>query len=268
MHLPATEFVLHCPAMSTHTDAPLALVGYPATTARAFRELGFTAMSVPTDHAREVAAACQTLKFSGALIAPAYQKQWLEATHADHEARRVGRVDAAAFPGLGGAPQGTFAYADALADTLSASGYAAHGASALILGQSASDLAIAAPLLRQGFSDIGLAADSAPEAEKAIRDLPVGLRIYPMTRRDDSLKSFADRADFVVVTAGSLPHGLLQPFHTLLDLTGQTTHTTSGATILSLHDLGAYHLSRQLVHATGQRLHPQELVRLAQMLHG
>lgn len=246
-------------------DAPLALIGYSSETARALRELGLTALLVPDAPPAEVISACQTLKFSGALLAPPPGRAWLDAVMADSDARRAGRVDAVSFHGAAGA-QGTFAYAEALSDAVRASGYAAVGASLLVIGHSVSDMVLAAPIARLGFTDIGLAADSAPEAERVRRELPAVPRLFPVSRRDGTVKALADRSDLIVLTAGELPKDLLQPYHTLLDLTGKLQVTASGASLLPLHDLPANHLARQLNHATGQQFQISELRRVAQVM--
>lgn len=238
--------------MFTPADAPLALVGYSSAVAQALRGLGITAIPVPAEHPADIIAACLTLRFAGALIAPAQQLAWFDAAQPDTDAKKVGRVDTLAFHGAAGTA-GTFAYADALSDTIEDGGYAARGASLAIVGRSASDLAMAAPVVRLGFTDIGLVADSAPEAEKAIRDLPSGLRIFAMSRRDAAIKSLASRSDLLVLTAGELPAGILEPYHTLLDLTGRVKSNTSGASLLNTDNLQLFHLARQLYHATGQR---------------
>lgn len=247
------------------SDAPLALMGYPTAAARALRELGFVALHVPTDDLKHVMDACQTLKFSGALVHPSQEAHALDAVQADSTARKVGRVDAVAFAG---SAHGTFALADALTDLLDASGYATRGASAVLLGLDAHDLALALPLTRLGFSDIGLAAETTPEAERAARDLPAGLRAYPMNRRDPALKNLAERADLIILTGGSLPTSLLQPYHTLIDLTGQAGPSSTGATLLDLSGLQARRLVRQIAHATGQRLHAEEVSHVMQAMGG
>lgn len=239
-----------------HPDSPLALIGYPAPAARALRDLGLIAVNVPTDDLRAVLDASRTLHFTGALVHPSQETHALGAVTPDAVARRVGRVDAIA---LSGEFHGTFALSDALTDALDASGYASRGASALILGVDAHDLALALPLARLGFTEIGIAAESTPEAERAARDLPAGRRAYPLSRRDPSVTDFAARADLIVLTAGPLPSGLTQPYHTVIDLTGRASVTGSGASTLDLRDLPLRRLARQLEHATGQRFHPQEL---------
>ncbi len=251
--------------MFTPADAPLALVGYPSSVAAALRGLGILAVPVPAERPQDIVSACLTLRFSGALVAPAHGAAWLDAAPADTEARRVGKVDALSFHGAGGAA-GTFSYAEALSDTLADTGYMARGASLAVLGLRAADLAVAAPLARLGFTDIGLVAESAPEAERAIRDLPNGLRIFPLSRRDESVRALLSRSDLVVLTAGDLPANLLEPYHTLIDLTGRLSRSPSGATILSLEMLAQHHASRQLAHATGQRFAPAELEAVAQAM--
>lgn len=253
--------------MFTPADAPLALVGYSSAVAAALRDLGLLAVPVPAERPQDIVSACLTLRFMGALVAPAHQAAWLEAASTDTEARRVGRVDALSFHGAAGAT-GTFSYAEALSDTLADTGYVARGASLAVLGNRATDLAMAAPLARLGFSDIGLVADSAPEAERAIRDLPGGLRIFPLSRRDESIRALLSRSDLVVLTAGDLPGGVLEPYHTIIDLTGRLRQGSSGATILSLDTFAQHHASRQLAHATGQRFAPAQLEALAQAMQG
>ncbi|PNY82565.1 shikimate dehydrogenase [Deinococcus koreensis] len=244
------------------SDTPLALIGHSAQAARALRDLGLLGVSVPTDDLSGVLHACQTLRFSGALIHASQEFAALGVTQADPTAQKVGRVDAVAFAG---GVHGTFALADALTDTLEASGYASRGASALLLGQAASDLALALPLTRLGFSDIGIVAETTPEAEGAARHLPAGVRAFPMSRRDPSVTTLAERADLIVLTAGALPPGLVQPYHTLIDLTGRAQAGAAGS-VLSLARLPARRLARQLAHATGQRFHVDELEKLVPAL--
>lgn len=250
------------------TESPLALIGYPVGAARMLRELGLVGVSVPSDDLSAVLAACQTLKFCGALIHASQEVHALDSANPDRTARRAGRVDAVAFAG---GPHGTFALADALTDLLEASGYATRGASAVLIGQDAHDLALALPLTRLGFTDVGIVAESTPDAERAIRDLPAGLRSFPMSRRDPALGNLTERADLIVLTGGSLPAGVAQPYHTLIDLTSRANPQndraqSSGATLLDLSDLPARHLARQLAHATGQRFRVEELQSLVPSL--
>lgn len=232
-------------------DAPLALIGYSSDAARALAPLGITALAVPDAAPGDIVSACQTLKFSGALVAPQQGRAWLDAVQADSDARKAGRVDALSFHGAAGA-QGTFAYLEALSDTVRASGYAAVGASLLVIGHGVADMLLAAPIARLGFTDIGLAADNAPEAERVRRELPAAPRMFPVSRRDSTLKALADRSDLIVLTGGDLPRGFLQPYHTLVNLSGTAATQLGGATQLDLGQLPAYHLARQLNHATGQ----------------
>lgn len=253
--------------MSATSDAPLALIGHSPQAARAFREVGVVALTVPDDDLGPVLEACRTLRFTGALVHPSREVAVAGAVDLDPDARRLGRVDAVAFTGgaASGGAHGTYSLADALMDALEESGYAARGASALFLGGGA-DLARALPLVRLGFEHVGVAADSLPDAERFARDLPASLRAFAVSRRDPALLSLAERADLIVLTGGSLPAGLLQPYHTLADLTGQGTTGTSGAAHLNLSSLPTLRLSRQLLHATGQRYRPEDLAELVGVL--
>ncbi|MVN86155.1 shikimate dehydrogenase [Deinococcus sp. HMF7620] len=237
-------------------DTPLALIGYTTHAARALRDLGIIALSVPTDDLGKVLDACRPLRFTGALVHPSQEAHVFEQVSPDAAARRVGRVDAVAFSG---SLHGTFAQADALTDLLNDSGYASRGASAVLLGQHAGDLALALPLARLGFTELGVVAASAPDAERAARDVPAGVRVYPLSRRDPSVNDLAGRADLIVLTAGELPPGLVQPYHTVIDLTGHANVSGTGAGSLDLRPLPLRRLARQLAHATGQRFHAQDL---------
>lgn len=250
--------------MPAPADHPLALIGYAPEAARALRDLGLIALNVPTTDLPRVLDACRTLEFTGALVHPRLENAALDGVTPDHAAQRLGRVDAIAFAGGGhlGTIHGVHSLADALTDAVQASGYATRGASALLLGQSSADLTQAMPLARLGFGMVGVCADSAPEAERALRDLPAGVRGYPFSRRDEAIASFAERADLIVLTAGNLPPGTLQPYHTLADLTGRSGAGSSGASALDLSALPALRLARQLAHATGQRFHAHDLAAL------
>lgn len=248
--------------MRSPSDAPLALIGYSADAARALREAGLLAVPVPDDDPAAVLDACRTLRFVGALVHPSREVALAGHVDPDPDARRVGRVDAVAF---GREAHGTYALADALMDAVEGSGYAARGADALLLGSGA-DLARALPLLRLGFGNVGIVADSYPEAERFARDVPAGVRAFPVGRRDSALASLSERADLIVLTGGSVPPGLLQPYHTLVDLTGQASTGSSGAARLDLTRLPELRLVRQLLHATGQRYRPEDLGDLAAAL--
>lgn len=252
--------------MSAPPDAPLALIAYPSHAALALREAGLLALNVPGDDLPAVLLACRTLRFAGALVHPSREAAVAEVVEADPDARRAGRVDAVALTGgTAGGASGTYTLADALLDAVEASGYAARGASALLIGNGP-DLAQALPLVRLGLGQVTVAADNLPDAQRFIRDLPGSLRVYALGRRDPALLSLAERADLIVLTGGTLPPGLLQPYHTLADLTGQGRAGTSGAATLDLSALPALRLSRQLLHATGQRYRPEDLAGLAEAL--
>lgn len=252
--------------MSAPPDAPLALIGHPPHAALTLREVGLFALAVPGDDLAAVLAACRTLRFAGALVHPMREAAVAEAVEADPDARRAGRVDAVAFSGgAAGGAHGTYTLADALTDAVEASGYAARGANALLLGNGA-DLAQALPLVRLGLGQVTVAADSLPDAQRFIRDLPGSLRVFGVSRRDPALLSLAERADLIVLTGGSFPAGLLQPYHTLADLTGTGRAGASGAATLDLSALPALRLARQLLHATGQRYRPEDLTGLVEAL--
>lgn len=250
------------PALS---DVPFALIGHPSSAARPFLEVGLIAVPVPGDDLRAVVSACQALRFAGALVHPGSEAAALEAVEPDAGARRVGAVDAVAFAGGRGPAHGTLTLADALTDAVEASGYAARGARALLLGSGA-DLVRAWPLLRLGLGQLAVAADHLPDAERLTREAPAGVRTFAVSRRDPGLAALAERADLVVLTGGSLPPGLLQPYHTLADLTGRASTGASGASTLDLSALPALRLARQLLHATGQRYRPEDLTGLVAAL--
>jgi len=245
-------------------DHPLALLGFAPDAARALRQLGLIAVNVPTDDLTHVMDACRTLKFTGALVHPALEAAVAAAVTPDTAARRAGRVDAVAFSGTA---HGVHTLADALGDTLGDSTYALRGASALLLGLEAADLGRGLPLTRLGLTIVGVCAETISDAERVLRDLPAGVRGYALARRDPSVQSFAERCDLIVVTGGPLPAGVLQPYHTLADLTGQASTGSSGATALDLSALPLHRLSHQLAHATGQRFRPDTLAPLLPALH-
>ena len=107
---------------------------------------------------------------------------------------------------------------------------------------------------------------SGERRSRFARDVPAGVRAFAVGRRDSALASLSERADLIVLTGGSLPPGLLQPYHTLVDLTGQVSTGHSGAARLDLARLPELRLVRQLLHATGQRYRPEDLTDLAAAL--
>lgn len=261
--------------MTPAHDTPLALLGYPQGTGRALRDLGLNALSVPEAPLAEVLGACATLAFRGALVAPALQEGVLAVSQPDSAATRAGTADALAFVrggSGGGQTHATCTLPDALLDTLEDSGYPVRGARALLIGQSG-DLSAGLALTRLGLSSLTLAAASRPEAEALARGLTVGLNaaglnVQVTSRSDPALVTLAERADLIVLTAGPLPPGVLQPFHALLDLTGRAGSAASkaGAAQVSLARLPELRLARRLHHATGQRFAPDALAELAKVL--
>lgn len=257
--------------MTSAHDTPLALLGYPQGTGRALRDLGLNALSVPESPLAEVIAACTALAFRGALVGGALQAEVLAASQPDGAATRAGAADALAFV-RGGASGGGQAHAtctlpDALLDTLEDSGYPVRGAKALLIGQGG-DLSAGLALTRLGLGGLTLAAASRPEAEALARGLAPNLNVQVTSRSDPALVTLAERADLIVLTAGPLPPGVLQPFHALLDLTGRAGSAASkaGASQVSLARLPELRLARRLHHATGQRFAPEALAELARAL--
>ncbi|GGR36252.1 shikimate dehydrogenase [Deinococcus ruber] len=242
-------------------DTPLALLGYPADAARKLRDLGLTALSLPTEPLAKVLDACAPLAFTGALVAPALQAAVLAASQPDSAARRAGAADALSFAG---GLHSTHTLPDALLDALEQSGYPVRGAHALIIGERG-DLGAGLALTRLGLGSLTLAAASHPDGEHLLKDLPRGVRAHATTRHDSALPTLAERADLIVLTAGMMPPGVLQPFHALLDLTGRagSTATRAGASLVPLGQLPELRLSRRLLHATGQRFAPDALSELA-----
>ena len=261
--------------MTPAHDTPLALLGYAPDAARALRELGLTAISVPVGSLEDVLRACAVLACPGALVAGPLRAALValsaSTVRADTSALRSGAADAVSFTGgqHGQAAQthATCTLPDALLDTLEDSGYPVRGARALLIGQSG-DLGAGLALTRLGLSSLTLAAASHPEAEALARGLPGGLKAHVTSRSDPALITLAERADLIVLTAGPLPPGVLQPFHALLDLTGRASSAASkaGAALVPLTRLPELRLARRLHHATGQRFAPEVLTGLAKVL--
>lgn len=251
--------------MSPAHDTPLALLGYAPDAARRLRELGLTALSVPTEPLEDVLRACAALACPGALVAGALQATVLGLSHPDTAASRAGVADALSF--AGGQAHATCTLPDALLDTLEDSGYPVRGAHALLIGQQG-ELGAGLALARLGLGSLTLAAASRPDAEHLVADLPRGLKAHVTSRSDPALVTLAERADLIVLTAGPLPPGVLQPFHALLDLTGRAAPAASkaGATLVPLSRLPELRLARRLRHATGQRFAADAVKDLAAVL--
>lgn len=246
-------------------ESPIALLGYPPETARALRDLGLVALGLPSEPLDEVLVACEVLGFLGALIHFGVQETVAPHLYLDPDARRAGRADAVAF--MGG-PRGTYTAPEALLDALQARGYSGRGASAMMIGRG-QDLRISLGLGRLGFRSVTVVASNRPTAEQILREFPVGLAAYALSRDDSAVQSLAERCEMIVLTGGLMPRGILQPFHTVLDLTGYAAPavTEAGATLLSLPDFPVRMLSRQLEHATGQRWPAEMLGAAVQVLN-
>ena len=244
----------------------LALIGYPLTAGRALREFGLVALGVPEVPLPEILTACELLGFAGAIIHPRLQQSVAEHAQLDPDASRAGQCDALSF--AAGA-RGIYAAPDALLSALQDSHYAARGARAILIGLG-SDLRLGLGLGRLGLKSLTVVAETRSLAERLSRDLPAGLAAFALSRQDSALRGLAERADLLVLSAGSLPPGVAQPYHTILDLTtlARRDSEKAGATWLSLPDLAERTLSRQLEHALGQRFKPEGLSALLPLLSG
>ena len=236
---------------------PLALIGYPVSVARVLREFGLVVLGVPASPLPEVLSACETLGFAGALLHQSVQESAAAHLQLDPDARRAGRADAVSFVG---GPRGTYAAPEALLSAVEDSHYAARGAHAVLIG-SGSDVRLGFGLSRLGLKAITVVAETHRDAEALSRDLPAGLAAFALTRKDSALRGLCERADLLVLTGGALPPELVQPYHTVLDLTGRSERVVqaAGATLLSLPDFPARVLARQIEHASGQRFRPEAL---------
>lgn len=246
------------------TESPLALLGYPPLAARALRDLGLIAISLPTEPLNEVLAACEVLGFLGALIHPGVQEMAAPFLYLEPGARRAGRADAVAFSG---GPRGNYVAPEALLDALQRYGPAARGKSAMIIGRGP-DLRVSLGLARLGLRAVTVVASHRPQAEQLLREFPAGVGAYALSRDDSAVQSLAERCEYIVLTGGQMPGGVLQPFHTVIDLTGYAAGAVqaAGATLLSLPDLPARVLARQLKYVTGQLPPPPLLQRLTEVL--
>lgn len=232
-------------------DAPLALIGFGPPAARALRDLGLSALSVPDQPLSEVLSALHTLNFGGALLAPRVEAAAFALTQPDGFARKLSRVDALS---LMGEARGTHTLEEALARVVEESGYALRGARLLVIGEGAS-LRASLGLARLGAASVTVAAPHRPEAQGVLALLPGGVKGYAVAAGDAALESLAERADLVVLAGGALPEGVLHPFHTLLDLTGEGAALAArlGVPLLGAGALPPARLALQLEHATGQR---------------
>ena len=235
-------------------ERALALIGYPVQAARVLRDFGLISLGVPDAPLAEVLRSCEVLGFAGALVHPAAQQSIAEHLQLDPDARRANQADAVTFAG---GPHGTYAAPEAILGAVQDSQYAARGANAVLIGLSG-DLRLGLGLGRLGLRNITVVAETRPEAERVARDLPAGLAAFALTHNDAALRGLAERADLLILTGGNLPPGLAQPYHTVLDLTPVPSRDIekAGATLLTLPDLPARILSRQIEHATGQRFRP------------
>lgn len=252
-------------------DTPLALFGYPPEVAAAFRASGLLTNALASDELERAFEACQELRYLGALLHPSLEARALPYVSVEEDAAKFRGVNAVAFsrqPGIMGR-HGIYAQATALSDAVSASGFQTAGANLLLIGNG-SDLVHGLPLVRLGFKSVGLVTEHLGDAERYQRELPRQGQTFALSRLDSSLPTLAQRADLIVLTGGTLPPDLVQPYHTFLDLSGQSgarrEASRVAATVLELPDLASLKLARQLWHATGQRYHPGDLSELAQML--
>ncbi len=246
--------------MKLETLKPVAFLGARAKEMihRLYRlEARFLPIEVP-QHAKleRVVQGLEPLGFWGAVFCDAPSEAALQLVErVTVGAEREGAVDVIA---VSGGTFGSNVLEDAMLGALESAQYRGFGAHAVILG-GGSAASTAVQLARAGLKSLTIAASDRPESEKLARHVPAGVSVRAISLNESALMDALERADLLVIcdTNLRLDSRLLQPYHTLLELVGETSLSVAlertGGRVIAWRDVAAHHLAAQLEFVTGMK---------------
>ncbi len=171
-------------------------------------------------------------------------------------AERDGAIDAISVTR---GTNGSHLLEDGLLAALESIQYRGFGANAVILGGDASASA-AVQVARAGVKSLTIAAPDRPNAERLAKFAPAGVNVRGISLEEPALLEALERADLLLICDAKLrlDPRLLQPYHTLIEVAGETSLAVAleriGGQVLAHKKVVAHHLAAQLEFVTGRKL--------------
>ncbi len=244
-----------------NTLKPVAFLGAqaaPIVTALYKIEAQFLPTLVPTSAKLEaVVQGLEPLGFLGAVFVGESSTQALTLVDSlSSSAERDGAIDAISVTR---GTQGAHALEDGLLSALESIKYRGFGATAVVLGGGASASA-AVQVARVGVKSLTIAAPDRPHAERLAKHAPAGVLVRCISLEEPALLEALERADLLLITDPKLrlEPRLLQPYHTLVEVAGESSLSVAleriGVQVLLHRTIRAHHLAAQLEFVTGRKL--------------
>ena len=250
-----------------NTLKPVAFLGAdaaPIVTALYKLEAQFLPTLVPP-HAKleRVVQGLEPLGFLGAVFIGAPSSEALSLVDGySSSAERDGALDAISITR---GTQGSHTLEDGILAALESIGYRGFGANAVVLGGGATASA-AVQIARVGVKSLTIAAPDRPHAERLARQAPAGVAIRTISLEDSALFETLERADLLLICDAKLrlEPRLLQPYHTLVEVAGETSLAVAleriGGQTVTHKKIKAHHLAAQLEYVTGRKFKLEGLV--------
>ncbi len=154
--------------------------------------------------------------------------------------------------------QGSHTLEDGLLAALESIKYRGFGANAVVLGGGASASA-AVQVARAGVKSLTIAAPDRPHAERLAKHAPAGVVVRCISLEEAALLEALERADLLLICDAKLrlEPRLLQPYHTLVEVAGESSLAVAleriGGQVVLHKKIRAHHLSAQLEFVTGRK---------------
>jgi shikimate 5-dehydrogenase len=161
--------------------------------------------------------------------------------------------------------QGSHTLEDGLLATLESIKYRGFGANAVVLGGGATASA-AVQIARAGVKSLTIAAPDRPHAERLAKFAPAGVMVRSISLEEPAFLEALERADLLLICDPKLrlEPRLLQPYHTLVEIAGETSLAVAleriGGQVVAHKKVRAFHLSAQLEFVTGRKLKLEGLI--------
>lgn len=226
--------------------------------------------AVPTGSVTAAVEALPVLGFAGAIVfgEDARREAAVAVARRSLDADDQGTVDAVSV--AGDATLGDHVGGRAVVEGLRTAGWEPRGARIVAIGDDAGTRALLRELATAGAEEITLVAEDAPAAERAVRDLPTGVRARGVAVRDPALPSLMERCDAVLRASdllAPLPERM-GPHLTIVDLTAgldpswRREGRAAGAATVRWADVEAHRVSAALRTVVGGDVDPEPLLEL------
>lgn len=225
---------------------------------------------VPVGSIREAVAALPVLGFAGALIfGEAARREAASAvSRRSLDAEDQMAVDAVTVAGE--ATLGDHVGGRAVVEGLRTAGWDPHGARVVAFGVGAAGRAVARELATAGAEEVTFVAADAPAAERAVPDLPAGVRARGLAMHDPAVPALLGRCDALLRGADLLAPiaDVLGPHLTVVDLAPgldpawRRQGRAAGAATVAWADVEAHRVAAALRAVLGGEVDPEPLLEL------